>query len=295
MKTMVIVPTYNERENLPRLLDAVLHSRPDVDVLVVDDNSPDGTGEIADEFSRVTPRVHVMHRAGKLGLGTAYVAGFRYALEHGYDRIVEMDADFSHRPEDLPALLDASRDADVVIGSRNVPGGKVIGWSPVRHIISKGGSLYARLMLGLPIRDVTGGFKCFSRRALQALDLGAVKSNGYAFQVEINNAMHQAGMRFAEVPITFPDRAAGKSKMSKKIVVEAAALVLRLRFGLEQAPLVGLPAQQPVPAPVFGGVFPVATAAVSPAPALRFGIVLAAGAAFGAFVGAAVETLQRVA
>jgi len=242
MRSLVIIPTYNERENLPALARAVLSLTPDLDVLVVDDNSPDGTGELADALARETGRVHVIHRAGKLGLGTAYVAGFRHALARGYDRVVEMDADFSHRPADLPRLLDAASFADVVVGSRNIPGGRVIGWSPLRQVISKGGSLYARLLLGLPIRDCTSGFKCFSRRALEQLDLDALRSNGYAFQVEVNHACTRAGLRFAEVPIVFPDRERGASKMSARIVGEAALLVLGLRLGVRQAALAPAPA-----------------------------------------------------
>jgi dolichol-phosphate mannosyltransferase len=232
MRSIIIIPTYNEAENITPLLTALLAADLGLDVLVVDDNSPDGTGAIADALATETGRVHVLHRAGKQGLGTAYIAGFRYALEQEYDCIVEMDADFSHRPEDLPQLLQAAETADVVIGSRNVSGGEVIGWSLVRHIISKGGSLYARLLLGLPIHDCTGGFKCFRRHALQALDLDKLRSNGYGFQVEVNYACTRAGMHFAEVPIVFPDRLRGKSKMSYRIVVEAALVVLRLSLGL---------------------------------------------------------------
>jgi len=237
MRSLVIIPTYNERENLPALVPAVLAVDPQLELLVVDDNSPDGTGRLADALARETGRVHVLHRLEKQGIGTAYVAGFRYALAGGYERIVEMDADFSHRPADLPRLLEAARFADVVIGSRNVPGGRVIGWSPLRHVISKGGSLYARLLLGLPIRDCTGGFKCFRRDALRQLDLGALRSNGYAFQVEVNHACARVGLRFAEVPIVFPDRERGTSKMSGRIVAEAALLVLRLRLGQHRAAL----------------------------------------------------------
>lgn len=234
MRTLVIIPTYNECENLPRLVPAILDVDPDLDLLIVDDNSPDGTGRLADGIADTDGRVHVLHRKSKLGLGTAYVLGFKYALAQGYDRVVEMDADFSHRPEDLRKLLVASSAADVVIGSRNVPGGRTIGWSWVRNVISKGGSLYARLLLGLPIRDCTGGFKCLSREALQRLDLEHLLSNGYAFQVEVNYACAEAGMRFAEVPITFNDRTAGRSKMSPAIAFEAAGLVLRLRLGVAQ-------------------------------------------------------------
>ncbi len=231
MDSVIVIPTYNERENLESLLDAIRIVVPDTHVLVVDDNSPDGTGDIADRIAQETTQVHVLHRAGKEGLGTAYVAGFRYALEQGFEHVIEMDADFSHRPVDLPRLLEAAKGADVVVGSRNIPGGRAENWSLVRTIISRSGSWYARLLLDLPIKDCTSGFKCFSRRALEVLDLDALCSNGYAFQIEVNHACAQAGMRFAEVPIVFPDRTRGTSKMSGGIVGEAALLVLRLRFG----------------------------------------------------------------
>lgn len=237
MHTLVIIPTYNERENLLPLVMQILEVDTDVHVLIIDDNSPDGTGDLARTMAQAVQRVDVLHRPGKLGLGTAYATGFQYALTHDYDCVVEMDADFSHRPEDLPALLRAAYTADVVIGSRNIPGGRAIGWSPLRHIISKGGSLYARLVLGLPMRDCTSGFKCLHRTALERLDLAALRSNGYAFQVEVNYACAQAGARFAEVPITFPDRQRGASKMSWHIVVEAMVLVVRLRLGLSPVAL----------------------------------------------------------
>jgi len=236
-RTLVILPTYNERQNLPRLLEAILNVHPGLDALVVDDNSPDGTGEQADAIASKEARVKVLHRAGKSGLGTAYVAGFEYALRHAYDHVVEMDADFSHRPEDLPSLLSAAATTDVVIGSRNIPGGRTVGWSWLRRFVSRGGSLYARLLLNLPIKDCTSGFKCFSRAALSLLDLELLLSNGYAFQVEVNHACHQAGLRFAEVPIIFPERVAGYSKMSPGIMFEAALLVLRLRLGLARTAL----------------------------------------------------------
>ena len=230
MGTLVIIPTYNERENLPRLVAQVLAVAADLRILVVDDGSPDGTGAIAERLARETGRVQVLHRAGKLGLGSAYRDGFAHALSHGYDYVVEMDADFSHRPEDLPGLLAAARTADVAIGSRNVPGGRTENWSRLRTLISRGGSLYARLILGLPVKDCTSGFKCFRREALAALDLGAVRSNGFGFQVEMNYLCHRAGFRLVEVPIVFPDRTAGASKMSGRIVVEALGLVWQLRL-----------------------------------------------------------------
>ena len=237
MRALVIIPTYNEAENLEPLVRDILAAEASVDVLVVDDESPDGTGDVADALSRESSRVHVLHRAGKQGLGRAYVAGFQFALGQEYERVLEMDADYSHRPEDLPRLLRASNTADVVIGSRSVPGGRAEGWSPLRHLISKGGSLFARLLLGLPVRDCTSGFKCFRRGALEMLDLSALESNGYAFQVEVNYACARAGLVFAEVPIVFPDRTRGASKMSWRIAVEAALLVVRLRLGLSRPPL----------------------------------------------------------
>jgi dolichol-phosphate mannosyltransferase len=219
VRTLVILPTYNERENLPLLLAAVLRVHP---------------GEQADLFASKDSRVKVLHRASKSGLGTAYVAGFDYALRHAYDYVIEMDADFSHRPEDLPAMLAAAASADVVIGSRNIPGGKVVGWSWIRRFVSRGGSLYARLLLKLPIKDCTSGYKVFSRSALAHLDLEHLLANGYAFQVEVNHACHQAGLSFVEVPITFPERVAGRSKMTWSIIFEASLLVMRLRLGLVQ-------------------------------------------------------------
>lgn len=229
MRTLVITPTYDERENIAPFVAAVLAVDPAIHILVVDDNSPDGTGEVADGLAASTGRVHVLHRPGKQGLGTAYVAGFRYALARDYDYIVQMDADLSHRPADLPRLLRASAEADLVLGSRNIAGGRVENWSPLRHIISKGGSLYARTLLTMPVRDITGGFKCFSRRALRAVDLDAVVSNGFGFQVEMTYLCYRAGLRIVEVPIVFPDRTRGRSKLSYKIFGEAARLVWQLR------------------------------------------------------------------
>ncbi len=228
---LVIIPTYNEALNIERLIAAILAQGPQFDVLVVDDNSPDGTGDLVAAIAGRTPRVQLLRRAGKLGLGTAYIAGFREGLRQGYAYLCEMDADFSHQPHYLPVLLaTAEREADVVLGSRNVPGGRVENWSWVRRLISRGGSLYARTLLGMPVRDCTGGFKCFRAEVLQRLDLDSVGSNGYAFQVEMNYRCHQAGFRIHEVPIVFPDRVAGQSKMSQRIVWEAAAMVLKLRL-----------------------------------------------------------------
>lgn len=229
MQSLIIVPTYNEIANIEPLLTAILAVAPTIHVLVVDDSSPDGTGMCAEQIAAKTNRVRVMHRSGKLGLGTAYIAGFRYALAQGYDRIVQMDADFSHRPEDLSRLLQASTHADLVVGSRNIPGGRTENWSLMRHVISRGGSFYARMLLGLPIKDCTSGFKCFRRGALETIDLDRVASSGYGFQVEMNYLCYRAGLRLSEVPIVFPDRTAGQSKMSGPIISEAATVVWRLR------------------------------------------------------------------
>lgn len=227
---LVVIPTYNEHENIQRLVPSVLEEAPSLEVLVVDDNSPDGTGEVADSLAKEDRRVRVLHRPGKQGLGRAYVAGFRYALAGPCQLIIQMDGDFSHRPEDLSRLLWAAEDADLVIGSRNIPGGRVENWPFLRRLISKGGSLYARTLLNLPVRDCTSGFKCFRREVLEAIDLGNVKANGYGFQVEINYLCHLAGFHIAEVPIVFPDRIAGRSKMNRQIALEAAFLVWQLRL-----------------------------------------------------------------
>jgi dolichol-phosphate mannosyltransferase len=232
MQTLAIIPTYNERDNIQPLVTAVLAAEPSLDVLIVDDASPDGTGEIAETLAQESSRVRVMHRPGKQGLGTAYVAGFRYALAGGYDRVVEMDADFSHRPEDLPRLLEAAETADVVVGSRKVRGGRVVGWSPLRHILSAGGSLYTRLVLGLPVKDCTSGFMCLHRSVLSALDFARVRSNGYSFLLEMKYLCYRSGFRLVEVPIVFPDRKVGRSKMSLAIILEAMARVWGLRVGL---------------------------------------------------------------
>ncbi len=232
MRSIVIIPTYNERENLASLVAAVLKADPAFDLLVVDDNSPDGTGALADELARHSDRVRVLHRSGKAGLGAAYLAGFAYALDCDYACILEMDADFSHDPADLPRLLAPVRDgrADLVLGSRWTPGGGTRGWPLLRQIISRGGSWYARTILGVPVRDLTGGFKCFHRRVLERLDLGAVRTSGYGFQIELTYRALQAGSRVLEVPIVFSERRCGQSKMSGRIVAEALAMVWRLRL-----------------------------------------------------------------
>lgn len=231
MRSLIITPTYDERDNLERFVARVLEVAPDAHVLVVDDASPDGTGEVADAIAARDARVSVLHRPGKLGLGSAYLEGFRRALAEGYDVVVEMDADLSHDPAYLPAFFRAiERGADLVVGSRNMPGGGVEGWGVGRHVLSKGGSLYARTILGVPVRDLTTGFKAYTRRALEALELGAIRSNGYAFQIETTYRALRKGMRVVEVPIVFVDRTAGQSKMSRRIFAEAVVEVWRLRL-----------------------------------------------------------------
>ncbi len=221
MTTLVVVPTYDEAESLPRLLERLRTCVPDVDVLVVDDASPDGTGRIADEHALRDRAVHVLHRAGKDGLGAAYRAGFAWGLDRGYDVLVEMDADGSHLPEDLPSLLTALDDADLVIGSRWVRGGSVVNWPWHRRLISRGGTLYARLALALPVHDATAGFRAFRAATLRSIDLEGVASQGYCFQIDMTRRVHAAGLRVVEVPVTFVERELGHSKMSAAIVREA--------------------------------------------------------------------------
>ncbi|MGA8217667.1 MAG: polyprenol monophosphomannose synthase [Solirubrobacterales bacterium] len=227
----VILPTYNEAENLERVVGAVLEQLPPSRrVLIVDDNSPDGTGEIADRLAEADDSVAVLHRERKEGLGPAYLAGFRVALDGGAERIIEMDADFSHDPSYLPRLIQATERADLAIGSRYVPGGGITEWGPLRRLISRGGSAYARAALGLPIKDLTGGFKCFRRIVLETIDLDTIEARGYAFQVETTYRAIKSGFRVVEVPIVFKDRADGTSKMSKSIVAEAMWRVPAMRF-----------------------------------------------------------------
>ncbi|MGA0121412.1 MAG: polyprenol monophosphomannose synthase [Gaiellales bacterium] len=231
---LVCLPTYNERENLERMVAAIDAARGRCpipgDILVIDDGSPDGTGQIADGLATRHPWVHVLHRTAKEGLGRAYLAGFRWALEHDYAYVLEMDCDFSHDPARIPDLLAAARvDADLVIGSRYVRGGGVRDWSAVRRAISRGGCLYAKALLGLPVNDLTGGFKCFRREVLEAIDLDGVAAEGYAFQIEMTFRAALLGFRIREIPITFTDRVAGGSKMSRRIVVEASWRVPSLK------------------------------------------------------------------
>ena len=220
-RVLVVVPTYDERENLRPIAERLFAAVPTADLLVVDDGSPDGTGELADQLVREDPRVHVLHRTCKAGLGAAYTAGFAWARERGYDVVVEMDADGSHSPEQLPRLLTALHDADLVLGSRWVPGGEVVNWPATRELLSRGGNAYTRTVLGLPLRDATGGFRAYRRTVLDALPLGEVASQGYCFQVDLAWQTHQAGFTVVEVPITFVERVRGESKMSRAIVLEA--------------------------------------------------------------------------
>ena len=229
-RTLVIIPTYDERENVQAIARAIHEEVPEVDLLFVDDASPDGTGPLVDAMAAADRRVQVLHRTGKLGLGTAYLEGFRRGLAGGYDLLVEMDADFSHDPCYLPEMLRRARSADVVVGSRYVAGGGTENWGLGRRLISRGGGLYARAVLGLPIRDLTAGFVCYRRRVLEALDLGAVTSQGYGFQIEMKFRVVRAGFRVEEMPILFVDRRVGQSKMSKRIFLEALGLVWKLRF-----------------------------------------------------------------
>ncbi len=231
-KVLIIIPTYNERENINAILDEVHKVLPAAHILVVDDGSPDGTGDMVDERRAHDERIHLLRRSGKLGLGTAYLAGFEYALARDYDRIFEMDADFSHDPKYLPAMLAATEDADHAVGSRYVPGGGTENWSLARRLISRGGGLYARTILGLPVNDPTAGFNCLRRETLEAIDLDDIRSNGYVFQIEMKYRVHLAGLRIREVPIVFPDRVAGTSKMSPDIAREALVKVWQLRWRL---------------------------------------------------------------
>jgi dolichol-phosphate mannosyltransferase len=228
---LVVVPTYNERDNVERLVPRILATDPRIEILVVDDASPDGTGALVDELAAGEPRLHVMHRPGKQGLGTAYLAGFRWALERNYKLVFEMDADFSHRPEDLPAFIERAESADLVVGSRYLDGRvTVVNWPLSRLMISLFGSWYARTITRLPVHDATGGFNCFRREVLEGIDLTRVHSSGYSFQIEIKLRAWRRGFRIVEIPIVFTERDTGESKMSKRIVREAIWKVWQLRF-----------------------------------------------------------------
>lgn len=220
-RTLVIVPTYNEIENLETVVEKALEALPEARVLVVDDNSPDGTGEKADRMASREPRVQVLHRSSKRGLGSAYLEGFRWGMDHGFDLLVEIDADLSHDPSDLPRLIAASAESDLVIGSRYVPGGRVLGWSSGRHLLSRAGNLFARVSLAIPIHDSTSGFRCFRFEVLKGIELESVTTDGYGFQIDMAYRAVVGGYEVVEIPITFVERGLGRSKMSGRIVVEA--------------------------------------------------------------------------
>jgi dolichol-phosphate mannosyltransferase len=232
MKTIVVIPTYNEIDNIEKIINTVLGQVEGINVLVVDDNSPDGTAALVRKMMENNPAVHILERPGKMGLGTAYCDGFKYALEKGFDVIFEMDADFSHDPRELPNFLKALEDNDLVIGSRYKTGVNVINWPLSRLILSYGANVYTRVVTGMPIKDATGGFKCFRADALRKIDLDAIHSNGYGFQIEMNYRLWKKGARIKEIPIIFIDRRSGVSKMSKGIIWEAIFLVWKLKFGL---------------------------------------------------------------
>ncbi|MGV3774333.1 MAG: polyprenol monophosphomannose synthase [Verrucomicrobiales bacterium] len=238
--TLIIVPTYNERDNLPNVVERLLRLPVAVDILVVDDNSPDGTGELADELAARHRQMHVLHRKVKDGLGRAYCAGFKWSLDHHYEFVFEMDGDLSHNPDDIPAFLEAARNADLVVGSRYSNGIRVINWPLNRLMLSLLAAKYVQMITGMPVTDPTGGYKCFRRDTLKKLDLDAVRSNGYSFQIEMTHKIWRQGMRVAEVPIVFTDRFLGRSKMSRKIVREALLMVWRLwiQNGLRRSPKV---------------------------------------------------------
>ncbi len=230
MKILVIIPTYNEKENISTILPLVLKQDQEIEVLVVDDNSPDGTGKLVEELQSSNPRIKLIGREKKSGLGTAYIAGFDYALQNGYDYIFEMDSDFSHDPSYIPDFLKAIKDSDLVLGSRYIRGVNVVNWPMTRLLLSYFANVYARWVTGLPVRDSTGGFKCFKREVLEKIGLDNIHSNGYAFQIEMNFRAWKKGFRIKEIPIIFVDRRAGESKMSKKIVREAIWMVWKLRL-----------------------------------------------------------------
>jgi len=229
-KSLVIVPTYNELENLPRLIPVVLSQDESINILIVDDGSPDGTGKFVKDEMQKNNRIHLLEREKKMGLGTAYIAGFKYALQNNYDFIFEMDADFSHDPNELKNFLVAIKDGDLVLGSRYINGVRVLNWPMARLLLSFFASVYTRIITGMPVKDATGGFKCFRKKVLEAIDLDKVKSNGYSFQIEMTFKAYSKGFKVKEIPIVFIDRVKGKSKMSKKIVREAVTMVWKLRL-----------------------------------------------------------------
>jgi len=231
---LVVIPTYNEAENIRLITAAVFAACPQAHILFVDDNSPDGTGRLADAMVQADPRVHVLHKQDKQGLGRAYIAGFKWALERQYRYIFEMDADFSHNPVELPKFIEAAAHADLILGSRYINGIRIVNWPLSRLILSKGASLYVRLLTGMPFSDPTGGYKCFRREVLEAINLDRIRSNGYSFQIEMTHTAWKLGFRIVEVPIIFEDRRSGQSKMNATIIREALGMVLRLCFRFQQ-------------------------------------------------------------
>ncbi len=230
MKSLIIIPTYNEKENINRLIPEILKYLPNTHILFIDDNSPDGTADTIKTLQRTNPKLHLLERPGKLGLGSAYIQGFKWALKREYEFIFEMDGDFSHHPKYLPKLLEVARTHDLALGSRYIKDGGVENWPVHRKLLSLGGSFYSRTLLGLPYKDLTGGFKCFRRKVLQSLNLDQIQSEGYCFQVELTYRAHQKGFKISEVPIIFSERQHGKSKISKKIVLEALWKIPLLQF-----------------------------------------------------------------
>lgn len=230
MRSLIVIPTYNEHENIASLIEDVRRCAPATDILVIDDNSPDGTGRLVDELAARMPQVRALHRPGKLGLGTAYVRGFQYAIEQDYDLVFEMDADYSHDPHYLPEFLELANEADLVIGSRYIPGGGTPNWTALRRFISGGGNIFARMVLGIPVHDCTSGYRCYRTAALRQLNLEAIHAQGYAFQVALAYNFWKSGFRMREIPIIFVDRRVGKSKMSRKIFIEGFLWVLRTRL-----------------------------------------------------------------
>lgn len=230
MKTIIISPTYNEKDNILELLSKIWKVNPDFHILIVDDNSPDGTAQIVKDQMEINLNLHIIEREGKLGLGTAYCTGFKWALKNNYEKIVQMDADLSHNPEDIPRLLETSKNYDVIIGSRYVNGVNVVNWPMRRLLLSYFANLYAKVIIGLPIIDATGGFKCFNSKVLKSINLSNIKSEGYSFQIEMNTKSKRNGFSLKEIPIIFVDRTVGKSKMTKKIIYEAAWVVLKMRL-----------------------------------------------------------------
>ncbi len=232
MKAIVVIPTYNESKNIIRIIDKIFSVHNEIDILVVDDNSPDGTGKLVKNKMEESNRIHIIERQGKMGLGTAYLAGFKYALDHGYDYIMEMDADFSHNPEEIPNFLKYIKEYDVVLGSRYIKGVNVVNWPLKRLLLSYFANLYTRIITGMDVKDATGGFKCFRATALSKINFDEVKSNGYSFQIEMTYRLWKKGAKVKEIPIIFVDRLEGESKMSKKIVYEAIFMVWKLKLGL---------------------------------------------------------------